>query len=62
MDGLLDLRRRPAAGAILGWVIYAVVIKGDMNLKDDIEAIRKDVGGAIGGGDKPSTPEGGATA
>ncbi len=52
----------PPAGAILGWVIYAVVIKGDMDLKDDIKAFRKDVGGAIGGGDKPSTPEGGATA
>jgi hypothetical protein len=52
----------PPLGAILGWVIYAVVIKGDMDLKDDIKAFRKDVGGAIGGSDKPSTPEGGATA
>ena len=49
----------PLAGAILGWVIYAVVIKGDLNLKDDLQAVRKDVGGAISGDDKP---EGSATA
>lgn len=39
----------PPAGAVLGWVIYAVVIKGDLNLKDDLQTFRKDVGGAISG-------------
>jgi hypothetical protein len=33
----------PAAGAILGWVIYAIVIKGDVNFRDDMQAMRGDV-------------------
>ena len=40
----------PLAGAILGWLVFTVVIKGDMNLKDDFDAIRKEAGGAMGGG------------
>ena len=40
----------PPAGAILGWIVYTVVVKGDMNLKDDIQGLRKDVGGASSGG------------
>ena len=38
----------PPLGAILGWVIYAVVIKGDTNLRDDFNAMRKDVEGMGG--------------
>ena len=33
----------PAAGAIIAWIIYAVVIKGDTNLRDDMQRIRADV-------------------
>ena len=40
----------PLAGAILGWLVFTVVIKGDLNLKDDFEAIRKEAGGAMGSG------------
>jgi aquaporin Z len=47
----------PLAGAILGWLVYTVVIKGNLNLRDDFDALRKDIGGAIGGGG-----EGGGTA
>lgn len=47
----------PPAGAILGWIVYAVAIKGDMNLKDDFQGFRRDVGGAIHGpGDAPEGP------
>jgi aquaporin Z len=38
----------PPAGAILGWMVYAVAIKGDMNLKDDFSNLRKEVGGVRG--------------
>jgi aquaporin Z len=44
----------PPLGALLGWVLYTVIVKGNTNLRDDFEAMRKDVGGAIGssgGGD-----------
>ena len=40
----------PPAGAILGWVIHAVVVKGDTNLRDDFDRVRKDVEGAMGSG------------
>ena len=33
----------PAAGAIIGWLIYAVVIKGDTDFRDDIQGIRDEV-------------------
>jgi aquaporin Z len=33
----------PAAGAIIAWIIYAVVIKGDTDLRDDMQRIRADV-------------------
>ncbi len=26
----------PRAGAIIGWIVYAVVVKGDTNLRDDL--------------------------
>jgi aquaporin Z len=33
----------PAAGAIIAWLIYAIVIKGDTNLRDDMRALRAEV-------------------
>jgi aquaporin Z len=33
----------PAAGAIIAWVIYTVVIKGDTDLRDDMQRLRADV-------------------
>jgi aquaporin Z len=33
----------PAAGAVIAWVIYAVVIKGDTDLRDDMQRIRAEV-------------------
>jgi aquaporin Z len=31
----------PPVGAILGWVIHKVVVEGDTNLRDDLEAARR---------------------
>lgn len=39
----------PAAGAIIAWIIYTVVIKGDTDLRDDMQRIKSDVR-------PPSTP------
>jgi aquaporin Z len=39
----------PTAGAIIGWLVYTVVIKGDTDLRDDMQRIRDDVR-------PPSTP------
>jgi aquaporin Z len=33
----------PAAGAIIAWVIYTVVIKGDTDLRNDMQALRAEV-------------------
>ena len=33
----------PAAGAIIAWLIYAVVIKGDTDLRGDIRGLRAEV-------------------
>jgi aquaporin Z len=33
----------PAAGAIIAWIIYQVVIKGDTNFRDDMQALRAEV-------------------
>ncbi|HST26530.1 MAG TPA: aquaporin [Gaiellaceae bacterium] len=33
----------PAVGAIIAWIIYTVVIKGDTNLTDDMQRIRDEV-------------------
>jgi aquaporin Z len=33
----------PAAGAIIAWIIYAVVIKGDTDLRADMQRIRAEV-------------------
>jgi glycerol uptake facilitator-like aquaporin len=47
----------PPAGAIIGWLVYAVVIKGDLNLKDDFKGLRTEVGSAYGrGGGAPEGP------
>lgn len=39
----------PAAGAIIAWIIYTVVIKGDTDFRDDMQALRAEVR-------PPSTP------
>jgi aquaporin Z len=33
----------PAAGAILAWIIYTIVIKGDTDFRDDMKALRTEV-------------------
>jgi aquaporin Z len=33
----------PAAGAIIAWIVYTVVIKGDTDLRDDMQRIRAEV-------------------
>jgi aquaporin NIP len=33
----------PAAGAIIAWLIYTVVVKGDTDLRDDMQRIRSEV-------------------
>jgi glycerol uptake facilitator-like aquaporin len=32
----------PGAGAIIGWLIYSIVIKGGTDLSDDMKALRRD--------------------
>ncbi|HET8743421.1 MAG TPA: aquaporin [Gaiella sp.] len=47
----------PMLGAILGWVLHKVVIEGDTNLRDDIDAARNSMRRG-GEGDRPAgTPE-----
>ena len=49
----------PPIGAILGWVIHAVVVSGKTDFRGDIEQMRKEVGGAMGGmGSGSSGPAG----
>jgi len=43
----------PALGAILAWVIYAVVVKGDTDLRDDMQRIRDQVRPSSGGAATP---------
>jgi aquaporin Z len=33
----------PAAGAIIAWIIYTVVIKGDTDFRDDLQGLRREV-------------------
>jgi len=40
----------PPAGAIVGWLVYTVVVKGQTNLRDDFDAMRRDMGGSRGAG------------
>ena len=51
----------PAAGAILGWIIYTIVVKGDMNFRDDMQALRADIGSSDDkpGGEQPPPAEAG---
>ena len=50
----------PPIGAILGWAIHAVVVTGKTDLRDDIDQMRKEVGGAIDSmGSGPSAPPAG---
>jgi aquaporin Z len=52
----------PPVGAILGWVIYAIVVKGDTNLRDDWSAMRSEISSARRGGAGESEPgSGGST-
>jgi aquaporin Z len=39
----------PAAGAIIAWIVYTVVIRGDTDFRDDMQALRAEVR-------PPSTP------
>jgi len=36
----------PPLGAILGWVIYTVIVKGKTDLRDDFDAMRRSTGGS----------------
>jgi aquaporin Z len=33
----------PAAGAIIGWIVHTVVVKGDTDLRDDVQRMRAEV-------------------
>jgi aquaporin Z len=35
----------PPLGAVLGWAIHAVVVKGNTNLRGDLDQLRSDIGG-----------------
>ena len=45
----------PPLGAILGWVVHAVVVSGKTDLRGDIDQMRKEVGGAMGSGGASTT-------
>jgi aquaporin Z len=44
----------PAAGAIIGWIIYTVVVKGDTDFRGDMQALRADIRSSD---DKPTGAE-----
>ena len=44
----------PPLGAVLGWVIHAVVVTGQDEPEGDLSAIRKEAGEAMGGGGGPA--------
>ena len=46
----------PTAGAIIGWLVYTVVIKGDTDLRDDMQRIRDDVRRPTTPAETPPTP------
>ena len=31
----------PPIGAIVGWIVHRIVVEGDTNLRDDIDAARR---------------------
>jgi glycerol uptake facilitator-like aquaporin len=37
----------PLLGAIVGWLVYTVVVLGDTNLRDDIEVAEAEITGTI---------------
>ncbi len=37
----------PLAGAIIGWLVYTIVVLGDTNLRDDIELAEAEITGAV---------------
>ena len=39
----------PPIGAVLAWVVHAVVVSGKTDFRGDIDQMRKEVGGAMGG-------------
>ena len=43
----------PPLGAILGWIVHTVTVKGDTNLRDDFERVRGDITGGMGGPSQP---------
>jgi len=43
----------PPLGAILGWIVHTVAVKGDTNLRDDFERVKGDITGGMGGPSQP---------
>ena len=35
----------PAVGAIIGWLVHSVVVRGDTSLREDIERVKEDMAG-----------------
>jgi aquaporin Z len=40
----------PPLGAILGWLLYTVVVKGKTDIRDDFDSMRTEIAGTRGGG------------
>jgi len=45
MDQIWLYLLAPLLGAILGWVVHTVVVKGDINLADNVAAVRDELTG-----------------
>ena len=45
MDQIWLYLLAPLLGAVLGWVVHTVVVKGDINFSDDIAAVRDELTG-----------------
>ena len=43
----------PPLGAILGWIVHTVAVKGDTNLRDDFVRVKGDLTGGVGGPSQP---------
>lgn len=43
----------PPLGAILGWIVHTVTVKGDTNLRDDFERVKGDITGGMSGPSQP---------
>jgi aquaporin Z len=46
----------PAAGAIIAWLIFTIVIKGDTDLRDEVKRLREDVRPSSSGADTTTEP------